>query len=368
LTLVDKAKQALPTKAKHPLATFLYGLVLAGLAVLALILFVDIGGDEAESTESDTPPAEYLYLDGERVLAYLGQIEGGLSDKETRNESAVIVQKTALKGGLVEELRAEREKKRTVERVVTPAATDRFFSLLVELRKGKKRPSGDNDSAWLHELDALLTSTNTVPVILDKLKTVEEGDFVRISNAQLFLAPYAAVVPKARYAAGYLGGRISQPPRPLYAPISDTEQKALDKYLAALGADPTLPFVAPTLAEQRGKARNVVTFFVPARYAALADNARLLVGNLTVVGKVVYKDPRLLSSGDCPQPGDRQGIPCRYFDRQALATYGPALEDAPKSVLKTLGLGGLSSIERVVRESVTFDVPILVVLPIAIYQ
>jgi hypothetical protein len=39
----------------------------------------------------------------------------------------------------------------------------------------------------------------------------------------------------------------------------------------------------------------------------LLENARLLAGNLTVVGKVTYIDPQLPGGNECPQANERKG-------------------------------------------------------------
>ena len=324
-----------------------------GLAVLAIAVGLVAGRTVWDSDAKapltrtlalDAPPPEFLYLDTERTRAYLGEIRGGLIDNEKRIESAKATQtanvKSSLASSLSADLGASRERQQAVEEVVTPKATDRFVTLLRELRSGRSK-RGTQTRRWLHDLDA------------------------RLEDAQLVLAPYAAAVPKARYASSYLRGEIRQPPRPLYAPISPDAQADRVEYLRKLGADPILPFVAPTLSEERDD-RRVVTFLVPARYTALLDNARLLAGNLTIVGKVVYKDPRLPGVDKCPEPGET-GLPCRYFDRETLSTFAPALQEAPASVLESLGMSEKDVFARV-RASVTFGVPLVVVLPVAIYQ
>jgi hypothetical protein len=340
---------------------------LVGLAI-AVYAGHELWPNDERQAAPDTPPPEYLYLDSDRVLAYLGQIEGGLTDSEKRTESETETLEAGLDPGLLADLKAKRERGRTVERVITPKATDRFFTLLVRLRAGRDR----EDESWLGEIDARLNDAadederNTVAEIQATIRKLEEGHFVRIENAQLFLAPYAAVVPRARYAAAYLGGEITEPKRPLYAPISRKEDEDLNAYLRNLGDDPTLPFVAPTLTESRESQSQVVTFLIPARYTALADNARLLAGNLTIVGKVIYKDPRLPGDETC-RTKEGSGVPCRYFDRQTLTTYAPALLKARDSVLRNLSLTK-KTIETKVRLSVSFEVPLMVVLSVAIYQ
>jgi hypothetical protein len=307
----------------------------------------------------DTPPAEYLYLDSQRTLAYLGQIEGGLTENEKRTESESESQSASLKGGLLAEINGSVQRQASIESTVTPAATDRFFTLLIKLRLGRER-RGKHDTPWLHEIDAHLDNPRSAAATRKELLTIHEGDFVRISSAHLYLPPYAAVTPRARYAASYLGGDISQPAQPLYAPISRRAQLNIKRYLTTLGADPVMPFVLPTLTADR-TATTPVIFFVPARYSGLLDNPRLLAGTLTVVGKVTYIDARLPSDPSCGT------VPCRYLDRQTLTTFAPALQKAPTAVLRTLGIKR-ADILRKVKASVSFRTPIAVVLPVAIYQ
>src|SRR4051794_40630195 len=45
------------------------------------------GLQAAKQASPDTPPAEFAYLDSGRVVAYLGQIEGGLAATQTRTRS-----------------------------------------------------------------------------------------------------------------------------------------------------------------------------------------------------------------------------------------------------------------------------------------
>jgi hypothetical protein len=308
----------------------------------------------------DTPPAEYLYLDSLRTLAYLGQIEGGLTDKEKRTVSETENKSATLKGGLLAEINGSVQRQASIESTVTPAATDRFFTLLIKLRSGRERRA-NHETPWLHDIDAQIPKPKDLTAIRKELLTVREGDFVRLSGAHLYLAPYAAVTPRARYAASYLGGEINQPRQPLYAPISRHAQLDIKRYLTTLGADPVLPFVLPILTTDRTTPTTPMTFFVPARYSALLDNPRLLSGTLTVVGKVTYVDPRLPTDRSC------NDVPCNYLDRQTLTTFAPALQKAPASVLTTLGIKR-ADILRKVRASVLFHSPIAVVLPVAIYQ
>jgi hypothetical protein len=354
----DLIRRFLTLKTLGVVGTLVLGVVVGALIVRLFFSVEDT--KRSGGSVADTPPGEYLYLDTQRVLAYLGQSKGGLTEKEKRVESTVASQSATLKSSLLGDIGASAEHASSVETVVTPAATDRFFTLLIELRRDHGRDGLRH--TWLHEVDAAITKKNSIDKVRAKLTRLQEGDFIRISNGNLYLPPYAAVVPKARYAASYLPGGIVQPPRPLYAPITRRERRDVVAYLKRLGPDPSLPFVLPTLSATREDSQ-VVRFFVPTRYTGLLDNARLLAGTVTVVGKVVYKDPRLPGDPDCGVTRVR----CSYFDRQTLATFAPALQKAPNSVLESLDLER-ADIIRSVRDSVTFDVPVVVVLPVAIYQ
>ena len=317
----------------------------------------------------DTPPAEYLYLDTARVLAYLGQIEGGLTALETRTTSQAKSVTSGLKGGLLADIGGSASTSASIEQVVSPTATDRFFSLVIKLRSGRERVGGHN-SPWLKTLNLRVTHRNTPAEILRDLAAVEVGDFVRLNHAHLFLPSYAALAPKVRYAARSAASASARGPvgrKPTVTPSSLSQQRYIDAYLRRLGPNPTLPFVARTLDED-GVDRHAATFFVPAAYQGLLDNERLLAGDLTVVGKVIYEDRRPLPNQPCPSPVQPALPPCTYFDRETLATFAPALEKAPRPVLKRLNLDSPARARGAVQRSVTFGTPLVVVLPVAIYQ
>jgi hypothetical protein len=313
----------------------------------------------------DTPPAEYLYLDQQRVLAYLGQIEGGLTAQEKRTSSETKSVTAGVKGGLLADIGGSASTSASVEQVVSPTATDRFFSLLIKLRSGRERVGGRN-SPWLKTLNLRVGHKNSTDAIRRALAAVQIGDFVRLNHAHLFLPSYAALAPKVRYAVRSATSASSATP-PRVTPSSLAQQRSTDAYLRGLGPNPTLPFVAHTL-DASGADRHAGTFFVPAAYQGLLDNERLLAGDLTVVGKVIYEDMRPRPKEPCPSQ-DRPALPpCTYFDRETLATFAPALEKAPKPVLERLDLASPTRARGAVQRSVTFGTPVVVVLPVAIYQ
>src|SRR5438034_5614970 len=69
------------------LAATVAGSIVVGLVIGHYVLTVEKSVVRTRLLPPDTPPAEYLYLDEPRVLAYLGQIEGGLTAAEKRTAS-----------------------------------------------------------------------------------------------------------------------------------------------------------------------------------------------------------------------------------------------------------------------------------------
>jgi hypothetical protein len=314
----------------------------------------------------DTPPAEYLYLDSDRVLAYLGQIENGLPASAKRTLSERTSANAAVKGGLIAEISGSTERQTSIEETVTPAATDRFFSLLIKLRSGRSENRKGEQAKWLHDESAVLDPRTEANQAVRRLASIHEGDFVRLTDAHLFLPRFAALAPRARYAAELSGEGFSSGSLELGLGSAADVADGVDRYLEGLGADPVLPFVIPTRIAG-SDARSPITFFAPARYSGLLDNARLLSGNLTVVGKVTYVDRRSQDDPACAAQTADEDSPCTYVDRQAAATYAPALESAPRVVRRLVGIRG-DRVATEVSTAMRLTSPLVVLLPVAIYQ
>jgi hypothetical protein len=316
----------------------------------------DVGLETAKQAPPDTPPAEFAYLDSARVLAYLGQIEGGLATSQSRTLSVKSTAKGSLTAKDIASAEASTERDSGLSETVTPTEADRFYTLLRILRQDQSA-GGRSAFRTLVDLDARVTKANPVARVLRRLGPVQIGDFVRIRHAHAYIPPYAGVLPRARFASYYLGGGLAEPARALYAPVSGTARRAVRDYERALKANPRIPVVVPTL-----PAEHPVNFFVPAFYRALSGEPSVIGGEVTIVGKVIYADletPKAPASADSPPP--------RYFDRETLATFGPALKHADSSLLTRLNLDRADVVSRL-RDSLTIPAPVVVVLPVAIYQ
>ena len=156
--------------------TFSAGIA-AGAAVVALSWWLVGGGGSGSSLLQGDPgiaPPEYAYLDNARVLAYLGQIEGGLSTSEKVTEQVTRTRNGGVAASGLQ-VGASSSQQQFVERVVTPTATARFYRLLDLLRaKGY-----------------LETVNYGRGLSLRFLNRVSEGDFVRINGCRMRLPTYA---------------------------------------------------------------------------------------------------------------------------------------------------------------------------------
>jgi hypothetical protein len=103
------------------------------------------------------------------------------------------------------------------------------------------------------------------------------------------------------------------------------------------------------------------------RVSGLTSEPSSLAGEMTIVGKLIYVDPRVQE-----RVSKRDPNPPFWTDRETVHTFAPALEHAQAPLLQMLHLGDYASrrakLGVLVHDSVTFSAPLAVVLPIAIYQ
>jgi hypothetical protein len=327
--------------------------------VLAYLIFAGRGAGEGALPAPDTPPPEYLYLDTRRVLAYLGQVSGGLSASEKHALAVTDTRTGKVTVGSSGEVGRTIQNEQRTEEVVTPTAADRFYRLLRFLRAGNS-PTPDGSRPWIRDIDAALSDLNKAEDVRASIADLREGDFVRLQDVHLTLPSYAAIFPRTSYADSYLGGRIARPPQTLFAPTSARVKAAVSAYIKALGRNPVLPFIARTIGPLPSD-QDQATFFIPGQYRALLSAPRVLLGKLTVVGKVVYRESRSAASCKDTPAG------CVYSDRQTVALYGPALRRAGPAMLRNLGFTRETALAAVAG-SMRLGAPVIVVVPLAIYD
>jgi hypothetical protein len=291
-------------------------------------------------------PGEYLYLDNDRVRAYLGQIEGGLSQREERR----ITQSNRTNAGLSvpqASVAGSTQRDTYVRRVVTPDDADRFYTLREDLRI----------HGWLHELDA-----SRQQPFLHGVAKLHPGDFVEINGGELRIPSFAAVFAKANYAEQLVAPHQRRVPRRLLAPITTATRIALADYIAHVGRDPRLPFRVAAPQSASGHVR----VLLPLRASRLGYQPGLASGAVQIVAKVVRTVP-------APHDGDsrRQRLKESYLDIDTVTSFGRALQRADRVVLKRLHIvrdHPTLGIRPIVTRAARVTGPGLVLLPIAVYK
>jgi len=340
-----------------------FGVGLAAGAVLVAVAWAWGGSADAQLVDDPgIPPPEYAYLDNPRVLAYLAQIEGGLSTSEKRTRQVATGGTGGVAAGGVS-VGATRSREEFVEQVVTPTATTRFYRLLDRLRA----------KGYLRELDA----TAAPAELASSLRPVAEGEFVRINGCRLWTPTYAAMLRQIRSArskpaaSDVFGGAGSGMQR--LADARAAAEAAASNARAAVGAGtfllpPTLERQWPAAARRYAKAVPAdprtafascrggpsprprgIDLLIPMTLASLTGADELLAGPVTVVGKVVR---RVRTADDV------------YVDAPALTAYARGVDDLDAVV------GGVvdTSLGMELATDVTVLPPGAVILPIAIYK
>lgn len=272
------------------------------IAVFALVIGYSWGNDESDASLSEDPgvaPAEYLYLDNARVLTYLSQVGGGLTQSEERS----ITQTRSLNAGVQSpgfSAGGTAQNQSFVKQVVTPTATSNYFQLLDKLQD---RAEGEGQ---IVELSAEQLADE------ERWRKIEEGTFLKVRNVPFTLPDYAA---------DYFFLRRSGSPRLRgFGNLGQTfkldreQRRQVQAWLRRFGKNPRITF---NFDIPRGG--GPVRMLVPAQYAALADEQSLITGgSLTLVGKVVRT---VKTEADT------------FVDSQTLGGFAGALGSTPRFLI-----------------------------------
>lgn len=276
----------------------------AALIAVGVVLYVTGNGEPRPAAGPGRPaagpgipPAEYLYLDNARTLAYLSQINYGTLEREERS----ISQSKSLEAGIEAapfKAGGSAQRQSFIKQVVTPTAMSNFFELLEKLRKMRRGKMVETPAS------------NLLPERWDDIK---EGSFLMVTGVSFELPPYAT---------DYFFLRRSGRPRlRRVGPIARRfnfnakEKAAVKKWLRRLGKNPRITF-SFELPREDGPVR----VLVPTQYLALADEQSLITGGeMTVVGKVVRK-----------VDGERD----EFVDGQTLSSFADGLARVPHFLIR----------------------------------
>ncbi|HEV2791391.1 MAG TPA: hypothetical protein VGV69_08865 [Solirubrobacterales bacterium] len=279
--------------------------VLGAVIVLFLVFQVfDLriaGGDESELTGPNFPPggpAEFLYLDANRVAAYLAQVNGGTFDAEkvTRKLSGSQSAKLTVPGG--GEGGVSQSQETAVEREVKPTEASNFFALR----------SGLLEAGELHEIGLRYFEKD--------VERLEQGAFVTFKTTAL-LSP--------QYLNAYLAVREDNTIAALF-PDNPKRRKAAKNFFELVGQEPRVVFALQPEKEAGGGETNPFVYLLPMNAGRLTAERSLLKyggGRFTVVGKLVRTFPEK----------NRERVPA-YIDSATRETWEqPLRRGAPRELL-----------------------------------
>jgi hypothetical protein len=372
------------------------GLVI--VAAVLVILFVVQPFKALSPTEggaplqaADEPPLEYGYLDSPRVADYLGQLENGLASSEQRTEQLSRNINASISSGTFAQVGASQQTQEGTQSTVTPTAADRFYHFERLLRAhtatcGRigRSPTGETTclsgrcntskrTFWLGDINDQASPDR----IIAEVACIGVGNFVRLSNTQLFVPPFVQPLPRAQSANAFYG-KLPSLRTPFTSPTQSAMIRAgLQGYVKLVGPTPRLPFIAAPygLTTNVGKG---VTFFLPTHYVGLTAEPSLLSGSVTIVGKIIYYAPGGNAYIDYPtiselgQPLLQMGkTDPDFLNAVGVCSKIPPSQTQPKLARISGSTSNCTSPQQTldtVTASVTFRPPIVVVLPVAIYQ
>jgi hypothetical protein len=344
------------------------------LAVVAVLLLLGSfgGGSHQDPKFPADGPAEFLYLDGNRVLAYLAQFDGGnfTTKKLTEKSSSELSGSISLQG--VEGGEKSQNEESTSKEIKATAAGN-YIELLAKLEglHGGLKTIGLRH--FNHDVSRL-----------------KEGQFVRFETHSLqppvYLNPYLAASQHETLATLFPLPRKGEPGRERV----ELQREKATHFLNRVGDDPRVVFALRPLSKTKKEEKTPslgeeeedhVQYLMPMDARLLTKERSLLKfggGEFTVVGKIV----RIF-----PEAGDEK--PTAYVDSPTLETWQQPLAAAPRKLLcrtdpecaKTLheGDADVQARHEAIRESRGSAIAALeqqtriakrgaVILPIAIYK
>jgi hypothetical protein len=283
------------------------------LLSLGLTLRWPIGSDDESLAVDTPPPAEFLYLDSQRALAYLAQMQGGTTTSEEQSHKVTrsVTSQLALQGLLHAGATSEAEE--AAQRVVTPTAASSYIELINTL-----------------EADGDLVDVENIGNFQDFTETVKEGQFVHFTAESMrpptYVSPYLAVRQKEALNALFpVVGSSSERDQVL------TVRRAARKFVERVGDNPRIVFDL----RPNGGGAAAVQYLLPIQYAGLSHERSLIKnggGEFQVLGKVVRVFPESEEEKDAL---DRHRPPkgIAYLDSAARDTWSEPLKHADPELI-----------------------------------
>ena len=256
------------------------GLVVAAVAIAAFVIVLARGGDDHHGTSGFTSPlgpAEFLYLDGPRILTYLSEMEGGEENSvlqihaESHSESAGA-------SGEGFNVGANSQYESKAEGTLVRTEASELGILLHDLQANTRH------GVAYHVVDISKPGS---------LARIREGELVRFTTQALvgpgYIRPYVVVRDTATLKGLFpreLGSEAS-------ADLAELRRGQAETFAHQIGPDPRITF----LVQPGRESEDVPTILLPMRYSALTTERSLLEkdskkhtgGRVIVFGKVIRK-------------------------------------------------------------------------------
>jgi hypothetical protein len=283
----------------------------AGIVAALIVIFFSRGGSATPgSFKARIPPAEFVYLDGSKILNFIAELEGGeVGDIHRISKEIDSVNGKASAGPF--EVGASSQHETLAESTLTQTEASKLGVLFEDLRKdGAARVS-------YHPLPLRNASD---------LARLREGMLVRFTTKYLlapgYIRPYVVLRQSATLSALF--------PREPNPQISRAQQLKAEGFARQIGPDPRLTFaVSPPLSEGEG-----LRLLLPMHYSGLTEERSLLEkglddytgGRLVVVGQVI----RIFRKSSCEEDAALcpNGIAPEYTDFGTRETWRSPLEHA----------------------------------------
>jgi hypothetical protein len=256
--------------------------VIAGVAAAVIaVVYVELWGSGSDSGdpgfEARIPAVEYLYLDGERVLEYLAELEGG----EVGSVKRISQEIRKVEAGVAQgpfDVGASAQRVNSAESTVIRTKSSALGLLIAKLEDSKR------DYVDFHDV-----KLNRAQDVWD----VREGMLVKFVTHSLlspgYIRPYVVVRQSATLAALFPRG----PEGEAAAGRADKQRQRAESFARQVGPNPRLTFAVSPPPQDGAKKRLKV--LLPMSYRGLTEERSLLEkgpdeftgGRLVVFGKVI---------------------------------------------------------------------------------
>ncbi|MDX6625975.1 MAG: hypothetical protein QOE56_964 [Solirubrobacterales bacterium] len=263
------------------------------------------GSSNAQPFEARMAPAEFLYLDGARILGYVAQLEGGEIGTVHRISKEISqVSGEATANGLLK-IGASSQHENLADSTITRTESSELGLMLDDLRRDP-RPG-----VSIH------------PITLDNaanLNHLREGWLVRFATGALlspgYIRPYVVVRQSATLAALFPQAAGNQAD----AERAEIQRRKAESFAKQIGPNPRITFaVAPPRAERGAPSLKVL---MPMRYRNLTDERSLLEK-----GRDQYTGGKLIVIGKVIRIFKQHGKPCEVGDAKCLLELPPEYTD-----------------------------------------